>query len=77
MAGEHDTTPEQAVDALVEEYRQRGLWFLREDYYPRTDAERLKVLDSIQRHGDREAFLRAAEARRWFSPHSSEKSAAS
>lgn len=60
MAGEHDTTPERAVDALVEEYRQRCLWFLREDYYPRSDAERLKVLDYIQRHGDREAFLRAA-----------------
>lgn len=69
--------PEQAVDALVDEYRQRCLWFLREDYYPSSLQERLRVLDYIQRHGDREAFRRAAEVRKWLSPSSSEKSAAS
>ncbi len=69
--------PEQAVDALVDEYRQRCLWFLREDYYPSSLEERLRVLDYIQRHGDREAFRRAAEVRKWLSPSSSEKSAAS
>lgn len=69
--------PEQAVDALVDEYRQRCLWFLREDYYPSSFEERLRVLDYIQRHGDREAFRRAGEVRKWLSPSSSEKSAAS
>lgn len=69
--------PEQAVDALVDEYRQRCLWFLREDFYPSSLEERLRVLDYIQRHGDREAFRRAAEVRKWLSPSSSEKSAAS
>ena len=70
-------SPEQAVDALVDEYRQRCLWFLREDFYPSTLEERLRVLDYIQRHGDREAFRKAAEVRQWFSPSSKDTSAAS
>jgi hypothetical protein len=70
-------TREEAVDALVDEYRRRCLWFLREDYYPTTDPERLRVLALIERHGDREAFRRAAEVRRWFSPSSSARSAVS
>jgi len=68
---------EQAVDALVDQYRHRCLWFLREDYYPATDPERLKVLDYIQRHGDSEAFRRAAEVRQWYSAGSSARSATS
>ena len=67
----------EAIDRLVDEYRHRCLWFLRADYYPTTDAERLRVLGYIQRHGDRSAYVRAAEARRWLSPPSSAASAAS
>jgi hypothetical protein len=37
------------VDALVNEYRPRCLWFLRPDYYPRTKEERLRILDYIER----------------------------
>jgi hypothetical protein len=77
MAGERIASPEEAVNALVDEYRRRCLWFLREDYYPVTHEERLRVLDYIQRHGDREAYRRAAEVRKWCSPSSKEKSAAS
>ena len=66
-----------ALRELVDDYRDRCLWFLRRDYYPATAEEARGVLDSIQRHGDCEAFRRAAEVRRWFSPHSSERSAAS
>lgn len=77
MARSAFTTPEEAVDALVDEYRQRCLWFLREDFYPASLEERLRVLEYIQRHGDREAYRRAAEVRTWLSPSSSEKSAAS
>jgi hypothetical protein len=64
------------VDRLVDEYRDRCLWFLREDYYPDTDAGRLRVLTYIQRHGDRAAFRKAANLRRWLSRRSSERSAA-
>ncbi len=67
----------EAVDRLVDEYRHRCLWFLRSDYYPSTDEERLRVLAYIERHGDRNAYVRAAEVRRWLSPPSSEASAAS
>jgi len=32
------------VAQLVDAYRARCLWFLRPDYYPATDAERVLVL---------------------------------
>jgi hypothetical protein len=65
---------EAAVYRLVDEYRDRCLWFLREDYYPDTDAGRLRVLAYIQRHGDRAAFRKAASLRQWLSRRSSERS---
>ena len=67
----------EAVNRLVNEYRHRCLWFLREDYYPMTDEERLTVLGYIQRHGDRRAYVRAAEVRQWLSRPSNAPSAAS
>jgi len=67
----------EVVNRLVDEYRRRCLWFLRPDYYPETDAQRLQALEYIERHGDREAFRRAAEVRRWLLRTSSERSAAS
>jgi hypothetical protein len=67
----------EAVNRLVDEYRERCLWFLRPDYYPQTNEERIRTLTYIERHGDRDAFRRAAEIRRWLSRTSSERSAAS
>lgn len=72
-----DSMTRPAIDRLVDEYRLRCLWFLRPDYYPSTDAERFKVLVYIERHGDRDAYRRAREMRRWLSPSSSAPSAAS
>lgn len=66
-----------AFRALVDRYRDRCLWFLREDYYPSTAAERDTVLDHIERYGDLEAFQATAEMRAWLSRHSSDTSAAS
>ena len=68
---------ETAVRRLVDDYRDRCLWFLRQDYYPATPAEMLRVLDQVERHGDRAAHLRAAEIRRWLSRTSSDGSAGS
>ena len=51
------------VHSLVEEYRDRCLWFLRRDYLPQSRDEVLKVLDLIERYGDRNAFTRAEEIR--------------
>jgi hypothetical protein len=75
--GETEQTATRLVDDLVDEYRTRCLWFLREDYYPTTDAERMQALRYIQRYGDREAYRQAAEIRRWLSPTTSARSAAS
>lgn len=63
------------VNRLVDEYRHRCLWFLRADYYPTSDEQRLRVLDYIQRYGDRAAFQQAAEIRLWLSRTSSAASA--
>lgn len=66
-----------ALTPFVDEHRIRCLWFLRADYYPSTRAEAEKVLRLIEQHGDRDAFVRAAQFRQWLSLHSSEHSAAS
>ena len=65
------------IDQLVDEYRLRCLWFLRADYYPVTDEDRLRTLDYIERYGDREGYRRAAEARRWLLHHFNVPSATS
>ena len=67
----------ETVNDLVDEYRRRCLWFLRADYYPTTDEERFRALDYIQTHGDRRAYARATEVRRWLSQASSAASAGS
>jgi hypothetical protein len=56
-----------AFRAFVDEYRVQCLWFLRQDYYPVTEAECESVLRLIEQHGDRQAFIRAAEFRQWLS----------
>lgn len=68
---------DRAVDALVDEYRERCLWFLRPDFYPETVDQRLRVLKYIERYGDQTAYRKAAKARRWLLQSSSETSAAS
>lgn len=63
------------VHGLMDEYRARCLWYLREDYYPQTVAEACRVLDAIARHGDNAAFRRAGILKQWLSQHSSDTSA--
>ena len=63
-----------AFMAFVDEYRVRCLWFLRQDYYPVTASECESVLRLIEQHGDRLAFLRAAEFRQWLSPRFNDRS---
>ena len=48
---ENVATVIQRVNALVDEYRARCLWFLREDYNPQTPAEACRVLESIGERG--------------------------
>jgi hypothetical protein len=54
------------VHQLVDTYRSRCLWYLREDYYPKDPAEACKVLEAIERNGDVAAFRNAAELRQWL-----------
>ena len=56
---------------LVDDYRDRCLWFLRRDYYPATTAEQIAVLDYVERYGDLAAYQRARALRQWLSPSSS------
>jgi hypothetical protein len=64
-----------AVNALVDEYRTRCLWFLRPDWYPASLEDRLRALDYIERRGDNAAFRRARALREWLSRASREASA--
>ncbi len=68
---------EEALRGLIDEYRDRCLWFLAQAYYPETVTETLRVLDSIQRHGDLQAFRRAGAIRRWVLASSNAASASS
>jgi hypothetical protein len=67
----------EGIDQLVDEYRDRCLWFLRRDFYPKTLEERLRVLGYIERYGDRSGFQKAAQARQWLLQSSRSESAAS
>ena len=69
------TALEARFRQFVDDNRARCLWFMREDYYPATLAERHHVLRQIERHGDLDAFRRAGEFRTWLSQHFSEPSA--
>jgi len=68
---------QEVLKVVIDQYRDQCLWFLRPGYYPDTVEEALRVLESIQHHGDREAFRRAGEVRRWLSQSSSATSAGS
>lgn len=68
---------EEEIDRLVDECRSSCLWSLRPDYYPKDDLQRDRVLERIQKNGDRAAFQKAAELRRWLSLRSSARSAVS
>ena len=56
----------EEVGKLVEEYRDRCLWFLRPDYTPKTTEEILRTLSLLERYGDRAAFERAERIRQWL-----------
>jgi hypothetical protein len=64
-----------AVRQLVDDYRLRCLWFLRENYYPETDDAREQVFRAIDTHGDLAAFRRVTELRAWLSRQSNDTSA--
>jgi len=54
------------IENLVEEYRDQCLWFLRQDFFPRSTEEIFHVLDFIERYGDRAGFERVQRLKRWL-----------
>jgi hypothetical protein len=68
---------EAAVDRLVDECRSQSLWYVRPDYYPRTDVERLEILQAIQERSTLAVFQRAGALKAWLSRRSSDESASS
>jgi hypothetical protein len=62
------------IEALVEEHRATCLWFLDVSFRPDTPSKAMRALDSIARHGGRQAFIRASELKQWLSRTSSETS---
>jgi len=63
------------VNALVDEYRSRCLWFWRADYYPSTPPEALRAVQYIERHGDVAALRRVAPLKQWLLQNSNASSA--
>ncbi|MCG8459639.1 MAG: hypothetical protein MI919_25445 [Holophagales bacterium] len=59
---------EQEIDELIEQYRDPCLWYLRPGIVPSTREARLRALDRIGRHGDRRAFVRVGELKKWLLP---------
>ena len=62
------------IEALVEENRATCLWFFDAAFRPDTPAKAMQALDSIARYGNRDAFIRASELKRWLSRTSSSPS---
>lgn len=59
------------IEKLVEKYRDQCLWFLRQDFVPRSTEEILHVLNLIERYGDRAGFEQAQRLRQWLRPPTS------
>ena len=66
----------QEVAALLAQYRDQCLWFLREGYEPATVAEAARTLTCLEQYGDLRAWRAARRMREWLSLQSSAKSAA-
>lgn len=62
------------INNLIEEYRDRCLWFLRPDYQPEGVGQILHVLDLIERYGDRAGYQRAERIKAWLLQSSKVKS---
>jgi len=64
----------EQLTVLMRRYRSRCLWFLAEDFMPETPEQAMRVLEYIERYGDREGFIQARRLKQWLSPSISEAS---
>jgi hypothetical protein len=56
-----------AVAALVREYRARCFWFMSEDFSPETVQSAVRALSYLERYGDKNAFIKVVELKKWLS----------
>lgn len=70
-----DDAAAEKVGAIVRRYRRRCLWFLREDYYPASLSQAVRAMEHIERHADRQGYIRARSLKQWLLRNSSVRSA--
>ncbi|MDA3938895.1 MAG: hypothetical protein PF693_06265 [Spirochaetia bacterium] len=66
----NDEISEMLMPHIIK-YKDNCLWFLRENFNPVTIDEVFTVLDSIERYGDREAFIEVRRIKKWLLQNSS------
>ena len=49
------------LDRFIDEYRNSALWYIRQNYYPRTKIEIRYILSLICKQGCLQTFIRAKE----------------
>lgn len=55
------TNTTDCINRFIDEQRQLCLWFMRPDYRPSTDGEKIMVLKKIQLRANLEAYKKAGE----------------
>ena len=63
------------VAQLVESYRTQCFWFMAPRFLPDDLQSALRALSYLEKYGDRKAFIRTSELRKWLSQNSSVTSA--
>ena len=72
---QNDSSLFDEINKLVEAHRTECLWFMRKDYFPTTNPERLTVLRYLATYGDRATFVKARYFRDCLLQNSSAMSA--
>jgi hypothetical protein len=61
--------------ALINENRVACLWFLREDFLPEDTEGLVRAMTYIERHGNRDTYIKARKIREWLLRNINETSA--
>ena len=62
------------VNQLSQAYRIQCLWFLKEDYFPDTPGQAIRVLEQIERHADQDGYIEARKLKEWLLRNTSDRS---
>jgi hypothetical protein len=75
MAALNRKTVWEDITRLVDENRDRCLWFLAPDFQPTDDESAIRALRYMERYGGKAGFDQARTLRDWLQQHSNAKSA--